>query len=119
MTPPKRGHRVAPPAARGLWELRFATTEAAKGWEELCRVAPPNTLVAWEELRQRPKRPTPTPRHHHLKGDLATGVHGGVVMEQWQYEVTSGGRIWYLVDEAKHTLWIKHASTSHPKLTDR
>ena len=119
MSPAKRGDRVAPPAAGGLWELRFATTEAAKGWEDLCRRAASNTVVAYEELRQRPQRPDPTPRHHQLKGDLATGVHGGVVMEQWQYEVTSGGRIWYLVDETGHTLWLKYASTAHPKITDR
>lgn len=33
---PKRGDRVAPPAAGDQWELRFATTDAAKGWDELC-----------------------------------------------------------------------------------
>lgn len=98
---------MAPPAAHGLWELRFATTEAAKGWEELCRVAKPNTLVAYEELRQRPAGVAPTPRHHQLKGELAIGVHNGVATEQWQYEITSGGRIWYAVDEANHTLWIQ------------
>lgn len=116
---PKRGERVAPPAARGRWELRFATTEAAKGWEELSRTAPANALVAFEELSQRESAPTPTSRHHRLKGDLATGVHRGEAMEQWQYEVTSGGRIWYLVDSGSHILWFKYASTSHPKITDR
>ncbi|EUA35221.1 hypothetical protein I552_6011 [Mycobacterium xenopi 3993] len=30
-------------------------------------------------------------------------------MEQWQYEVTGGGRIWYLVDVEKRTLWLRHA----------
>ncbi|WP_440713569.1 hypothetical protein [Gordonia sp. FQ] len=38
-------------------------------------------------------------------------------MEQWQYEITSGGRIWYLVDAGRRTLWFKLASTSHPRLT--
>ncbi|MFC9769578.1 hypothetical protein [Rhodococcus jostii] len=47
---PKRGERVAPPAAGELWELRFATTDAVKGWDELCRQAPANTLVAYEEM---------------------------------------------------------------------
>ncbi|WP_078965893.1 hypothetical protein [Streptomyces aureocirculatus] len=32
MTPP-RGHRAAPPAPEGQWEVRFADAAAAKGWE--------------------------------------------------------------------------------------
>ncbi|WP_257015977.1 hypothetical protein [Rhodococcus sp. ACS1] len=86
---PKRGERVAPPAAGELWELRFATSDAAKGWDELCRQAPANTLVAYEEMRRRTVAGESTTRHHRLKGKLATGVHG-VEMGQWQYEVTAG-----------------------------
>ncbi|WP_072691536.1 hypothetical protein [Rhodococcus marinonascens] len=115
---PKRGDRVAPPAGASAWELRFATTEAVKGWEALCQQAPANTLTTWHELRARPDTPVPTTRHHQLKGSLATAAHSGVVMEQWQYEVTAGGRIWYLVDTARRTLWIKAAGTRHPKATD-
>ncbi|MFC8047371.1 hypothetical protein [Nocardia sp. NPDC057353] len=50
---PKRGERVAPPAVAGTWELRFATSEAAKGWEDLCQQAPANVLDTWELLRGR------------------------------------------------------------------
>jgi hypothetical protein len=39
-------------------------------------------------------------------------------LEQWQYEVTGGGRIWYLIDPGKKTIWIRHAGTGHPKATD-
>ena len=44
--PAKRGDRVAPPARPDGWEARFATSEAAKGWEELCRVARAGRTVA-------------------------------------------------------------------------
>lgn len=115
---PKRGDRVAPPAGREEWELRFATSEAAKGWEELCRQSPANTAAAWHELRNRSPLPAQVPRHHRLKGRLASAAHGGVEMEQWQYEVTGAGRIWYLVDLANHTLWLRHASPGHPKATE-
>lgn len=37
--PVKRGDHVAPPAPPHGWEARFATSEAAKGWEDLFRVA--------------------------------------------------------------------------------
>ncbi|MBF6357436.1 hypothetical protein IU449_23285 [Nocardia higoensis] len=115
---PKRGDRVAPPACGEHWELRFATGEAAKGWEDFCQQAPGNTLAAWEALRSRQDAPVPTPRHHRLKGRLATSRHRGVDMEQWQVEVTGSGRIFYLVDVEKRTLWLQAASVGHPKVTD-
>jgi len=116
---PKRGDRVAPPAGTAIeWELRFATSDAVKGWEALCQQASANTAVAWQELRSRPDNPMATGRHHRLKGRLANGVHRGVEMEQWQYEVTSGGRLWYLVDAEKRTLWLRHAGPGHPSATD-
>lgn len=43
---PKRGERVAPPAGPGEWEIRFGTTEAAKGWDTLCQHAAGNTRAA-------------------------------------------------------------------------
>ena len=115
---PKRGDRVAPPAGGDEWELRVATSEAAKGWNALCQQAAANTATAWRELRARPQRPTPTSRHHQLKGRLATAIHRGTDMEQWHYEVTGAGRIWYLVDTANRTLWLRHAGPGHPKVTD-
>lgn len=115
---PKRGDRVAPPAGQGQWELRFATNEAAKGWDWLCQQAAANTELAWRELRSRPDQPVQSTRHHRLKGRLASGDHRGVAMEQWQYEVTSGGRVWYLVDVERRTLWLKHAGPGHPSQTD-
>lgn len=53
-----------------------------------------------------------------MKGRLATGVHNGLEMEQWQYEVTAGGRIWYVMDIEHRTLWLKYAGTGHPKQTE-
>ena len=114
MSPAKRGDRVAPPAGPGQWEIKFDSTAAAKGWEELCRQAPGNTANAWEEIRAEPRPFPETSRHQRLKFKLAT-VDG---LEQWQYEVTGSARIWYLVDPDNKTLWIRHAGTGHPKATD-
>jgi len=115
---PKRGDRVAPPPQHGTFCLRFATSEAAHGWEELCRQAPGNTRAAFEAIETDPMPSPSTPRHHQLRGQLATDVYSGRVLPQWQYEVTAGGRIWYLVDFEAQTCWIKVASTAHPKKTD-
>ena len=40
-------------------------------------------------------------------------------MEQWQYEVSGGGRIWFAIDDENRVLWITQAGTGHPKQTDR
>jgi hypothetical protein len=39
-------------------------------------------------------------------------------LEQWQFEVTGGGRIWYSIDDAARTVWMTDASVGHPKATE-
>lgn len=114
---PKRGDRVAPPPGPEEWEIRFKESDAAKGWEELCRQAPGNTLVAWVTMRRRPNPPGESPRHHRLHDRLATGVVKGRVLDRWQIEVTGAGRIWYLVDLDTATVWIDYAGPGHPRET--
>lgn len=114
---PKRKDRAAPPPVNDEWDVRFGTNEAAKGWEELCRQAATNTRAAFELMRSSP-RPPEDRRHTRLRGDLATRSYDGRELEQWEIEVTSGGRIFYLVDDAKRTVWVVVASTRHPKITE-
>ncbi|MHA7960650.1 hypothetical protein ACX9I7_23105 [Streptomyces sp. L500] len=114
-----RGDRVAPPAPDGQWEIRFADAASAKGWESLTRQARENTYRAWLAIRTDPTPVAETPRHHRLKGSLAHGTHRGQTCEQWQIEVTGGGRIWYLVDSGRKTCWVTYAGTAHPRATDR
>jgi hypothetical protein len=115
---PRRGDRAAPPPARQEYTLRFENNDAAAGWEILCKQAPGATRSAWLALTTTPRPVTPTHRHHRLKLDLATVRRKGQPLEQWQYEVTGGGRIWYLVDDERRTCWITYAGLGHPKATD-
>jgi hypothetical protein len=115
---PKRGDRVAPPPRAAEWEVRYADSKAAHGWEELCRQAPGNTRDAFDLMRSNP-RPPEDLRHHRLRGSLATRKFGARELEQWQIEVTGSGRIWYLVDDDKRTVWLMTAKTGHPKATDK
>lgn len=50
---------------------------------------------------------------------LATHRHNGRDLEQWECEVTSGGRVRYVIDDDGRTVWVVYASPRHPKDTDR
>jgi len=113
--PQRRGERVAPPAAADDWELRFATGEAADGWEELCANAPGPTKACWEQLRRDPRRHDQ--RQKRLRDKLAERVIGGQSFEQWQFEVTGGGRVWYCPDDGRRIVWLVLARTGHPPTT--
>lgn len=114
----KRGDRVAPPPVGDEWTVVFGTNDAARDWRELCNKAPGKTREAYELMRSTP-RPEKDGRHGPLKGDLATRTLDGRTLEQWQIEVTGGGRIWYLIDDEKHKVWVVYASYGHPKPTDK
>jgi hypothetical protein len=114
---PKRGDHVSPPTVEGEWDIRYGTTEAAKGWEELRRAAGGNARRAWELTRTAPGQ-DPGPRHDQLKGRLATAAHSGRELSQCQIEVTGGGRVWYLIDEDGRTVWLRYAGLGHPKETE-
>lgn len=115
---PKRGDDVPPPPVGDEWRLRFATDEAAKGWGDLCAEAAGSTRRCFEALRADPLSLSTPDRQHRLRGRLAFRALGGVELPQWEYEVTAGGRVRYLVDEPGRTVHLVYAATRHPKDTD-
>ncbi|MHC0434073.1 hypothetical protein ACX6XY_28475 [Streptomyces sp. O3] len=115
---PKRGDDAAPPPVGDEWRVKFATNEAAKGWGALCVEAPGNTRRCFEALRAAPTSLADLDRQHRLRGRLATAVLGGSEYPQWEYEVTAGGRVRYLVDQQRRTVHLVYASPRHPKDTD-
>jgi mRNA-degrading endonuclease RelE of RelBE toxin-antitoxin system len=114
---PKRLDRVAPPSVGSEWEVRFGTSEAAKGWDELCARAREKTRTAYELMRSNP-RPPEVDSHHRLRGGLSTREMRGKQLEQWQVKVSGSGRIWYLPDDDAHTVWVVFASPGHPRQTE-
>jgi hypothetical protein len=53
-----------------------------------------------------------------LQHNLATRDLKGSKLEQRQWEVTGGGRVWYCPDDATRTVHIMRAAVGHPKQTD-
>jgi hypothetical protein len=82
----------------------------------VCAAAPTNCRTAWERITSDPRRRDA--RQHQLRGSLGNRIVNGILMEQWQYEVTGAGRIWYCVDEEHRTVWLTDAATGHPKATE-
>lgn len=115
---PKRGDRAAPPPVDTEFDLRFANSAAADGWEHLARQVPANLRRAYDAIRAAPRSHVSPDRQHRLKGSLATGAWKGQPHERWQYEVTGGGRVWYLIDDERRIAWITFAGTGHPRETD-
>jgi hypothetical protein len=115
---PRRGERAAPPPVGSEYDLRFAGNQAADGWEQLGRQAGGNLRRAYDAIRADPRSRSSPERHHRLKGSLGTAPWKGESLEQWQYEVTGGDRIWYVIDDIRRTVWITYAGSGHPKATD-
>jgi hypothetical protein len=114
---PKRLDRVAPPPTKDEWDVRFGTTEAAKGWQDLCSKATNSTRDAFELMRSDP-RPPEDLTHYRLRGEFRSRHFGGKQLEQWQIKIGNSGRIWYLPDDESHTVWVVYASPAHPKETE-
>jgi hypothetical protein len=58
-------------------------------------------------------------RQHRLKGTLSSIKIGTAELEQWQYEITAGGRLWYSIGDEERTIYITKASIGHPGVTDK
>jgi hypothetical protein len=112
---PKRGERVARPAGKDEWQL-LHTSKSPDGWDELCQQARGPAGAAYDALVRTPfERST---RQHRLAGSLATATVGGKALEQWQYEVTGAGRIWYCPDLERRVIHLTLVSVGHPKKTE-
>ena len=44
-----------------------------------------------------------------LKGRLATRMIGGRLVPHWQYDISSGHRLWHRVDKERRVVWLTYA----------
>lgn len=112
----KRGDAVPRPKP---WQIILRNSQAARGWMELQRTALDALDRAWVEITANPRSMAQAHRQHRLHAGLGSVKLDNEELEQWQYEVTAAGRIWYLIDDENRTLWITKADTGHPGITDK
>jgi hypothetical protein len=115
----KRGGKIPRPIAKNEWTPRFGNREAARSWDELLNSKLKPALIRfWETVVNDPRSIENPSRHHQLKGSLSTRTQNGVVLEQWQHEISGAGRIWFLIDEDNLTVWVVHVGAGHPSKTE-
>lgn len=89
------------------WLVVAKNRRVNKDWEALLLRAPENTRLCYERLCTAPMVRVPR-RIFPLKGKKYRGA--------WEYEVTSGDRVFYVPDEEKRKVVVYYAGV-HPKFT--
>lgn len=114
--PKPPGRRAASPTAAGPWTVRPVSARAQKEWEQ-SRAAEPDLMSALRErLRLCPLDRSENPnRTHQLKPPLAEKVVGGKKLQQWQHELSGGGRVFYCPDRTDRIVWVTKVDLTHPK----
>ena len=113
---PQRGDRVSRPTRVGEWTLRFDDKSAGELWERLVVTHAGPLGEAFDQLATAPRHQSK--RQARLRADLATRSMKGRDLEQWQYELSGAGRIWYCIDDDARTVWITLVTSGHPSATD-
>lgn len=115
MTAAKKGELVPRPPKKSEYEIRFATSNARKSWQDLVATIRNPITEAWNFLTRTPQTTTPT--NYPLRGELGTISRGGTTYERWQHKPTAKGTapIWFYVHE--RTVALEQVHTSHPNET--
>jgi hypothetical protein len=105
--------------ASSSWSVKPASSAARKQWEQAKAREPDLMADLSERLRLRPldRRDNPQ-RLGPLKGKLKDKKVGHKRLPQWQFEVTSSGRVWFCPDKSERIVWVTKVDLAHPKETE-
>ncbi|KAA9393106.1 hypothetical protein FCK90_13955 [Kocuria coralli] len=111
----KKGDPVPRPPKKTEYEIRFATSDAQKGWRDLVATIRNPMTETWDFFTRTPLSRTPT--NYPLRGELAVIKRDGATYDRWQHKPTAKGtaRIWFYVHE--RTVFLEQVHTSHPNAT--
>jgi hypothetical protein len=117
---------VPRPNGREEYLIFFAGSSPEKGWRDCLSQSRGATIDCWDQLTNDPM--CVTNDQYRLQGDLSTALHEGAAYEQWQYKISRGARIRYLIDKepvtnksgkkiAQGRVIIREAESGHPQDT--
>lgn len=124
---PKR-EPVARPAKKNDYLIFLDGYGVEKGWRECVSQLANAMADAWDRLTTEPG--VETERQYQLSGDLAEKTVDGTKLPQWQYKISDGGRIRYVIDatpvkndrgrvQNAGRVIVVDASPGHPKDTEK
>lgn len=85
------------------------------GWEKLVQNVPTAALACYDALSTSPLEYSS--RQKQLRGEFSHRAIGGRTLPQWQFEVMSGGRVWFCPDEKRRIVWLTDVSLAAPSRT--
>jgi hypothetical protein len=87
------------------WKVVAKNKKVNKSWEDLMQRHPENTIRCYKDLSTSPTSKKPR-RVFPLRGQQYRGI--------WEYELTSGDRVFYIPDEDNKKVFVFYAG-KHPK----
>jgi hypothetical protein len=128
-----RDEPIVRPARTDEWQVVAADKGVAEDWDRWAKQEPNALAAAYDKLATDPTEFSS--RQRKLEGkSMGSGVYEGKTLDRW-YEVTSGGRIFYLIDDPteggrrrperkgrakpRRRVIIEAVHPGHPKQTER
>lgn len=115
----RKGELVPRPARKNEYEIRFASTQAQKGWRDLIAVQRNAMADAYDFLTTTPTQ-FDARTNYPLKGELGQITdRSGATHTRWQHKptATGDGRLWFYVEGS--TVHLEQVHTRHPNQTSR
>lgn len=124
-----QGVRVVRPTRSDEWVVVAGDQGVVEAWEKWAAQELNALAAAYDQLATNPLHRSL--RQAPLAGGHATVTHDGRTFVRWQYEVTSGGRLFYFVEDPDTTqrkgkgprlrrrVIIEAVHPGHPKRTER
>lgn len=109
--------QVHRPTKKDHFKIKFASTQAKKGWTDLNATIRNPLIEAWDILTVSPG--VATARNYPLKGDLGLVTYQGKTYERRQFKPTVKGdaRIWFFIDKGAMVVYLEQVHTNHPNET--
>lgn len=92
-----RGERITRPTRTNEWLVLAADKRVAEEWDRWAKQEPNALAAAYDKVAANAIEFSA--RQRKLEGAMGVGTYEGKTFDRWQYEVTGGGRIFYLVDD--------------------